>query len=291
MSKSLKVSVVTPTLNAERFLLQNLTSVHLLQGESCDIEQIIVDGQSSDRTIKIVNEFRERYSSKITILSGRDESMYDALNKGLGMMRGDIWANLNADDEYASKAIPRIVQEFLSHPQADVVYGLPERIDSQGRHLFTYHFRDFDLASLIGHGSVFNASLPATFFRRRVVQCVGQFDKAYRYASDYDYLIRVGRQCRLRRLPFVVTRFREHPDSASIKESSSALQMRESLAISEKYRQEVSPHIFNQFMSDSLMLLLQVRPGNYHYLLRQTIPALRRAYHGNERCRNAPSRW
>jgi glycosyltransferase involved in cell wall biosynthesis len=270
--------VITPTLNAERFLLQNLTSVHLRQGESCDVEQIIVDGQSSDRTIETVNEFRERYSSNITLLSGRDENMYDAINRGLGVMKGDIWANLNADDEYARGVIPRIVDAFLSHPEADVVYGLPERVDYQGRHLFTHYFRDFDLSSLVGHGSVLNASLPATFLRRKVIQDVGQFDRRYRYASDYDYLIRIGKRCRLLRLPFVVTKFREHPGSSSIMESSSALQKRESLAISQKYRQEVRPRVFNQFVNDSLMLLLQVRPGNYRYLVRHITPALGRGY-------------
>ena len=283
-SKPLKVSVVTPTLNAERFLLQNLTSVHLLQGDFCRVEQIIVDGHSSDRTIEIVNEFREKCAADITILSGRDENMYDAINKGLGVMTGDVWANLNADDEYARGVIPRVVRTFESHPETDVVYGLPERVDYQGRHLFTHYFRDFDLTGLIGHGSVINASLPATFFRRQVIQNVGEFDKSYKYASDYDYLIRIGRSCKLRRLPFVVTRFREHPGSSSVMESSSSVQRREALAISEKYMQGLDWHPLNQLVSDSTTMLLQVRRGNCRYLLEHVVPALKRRYHkGRER--------
>lgn len=107
-----KISIITPCRNSERYIAETVESVitqtALLAGR-VDLEYIIYDGNSSDRTVEIVESYSAPY---IKIISEPDKGMYDALAKGLKLATGDIIAYLNAGDYYHSCAFDIVLDLF-----------------------------------------------------------------------------------------------------------------------------------------------------------------------------------
>ncbi len=115
----MKVSIITVVYNNEQFIDSAIQSV--LSQTHPNIEYIIVDGGSTDRTMEIVNAYREKIQ---TIISEPDKGLYDAMNKGMAVATGDVIGILNSDDVYFSnKVIEEVVEKFAIYNKADAVYG------------------------------------------------------------------------------------------------------------------------------------------------------------------------
>lgn len=178
------VSIITPTLNSERFLRDNIESV--LSQTYPNIEHIIIDGGSTDNTIAIVREM----DPKAMIISEPDDGISDAFNKGLELAKGDIIAILNSDDFYADDdVILKVIETFASKPDIKVIYGKVRCIDPDtGSTLMTYYNEPFSFEKMkkrliIPH--------PSIFMHREVYKTTGKFSLKYRICMDHDYLLRV----------------------------------------------------------------------------------------------------
>lgn len=201
------VSVVTPILNGGRFLPELMAS---LQGQDYPrIEHVVVDGGSTDGTLDILAA-----SPGVVWTSAPDGGMYDAINRGFRLSRGEIVAYQNADDRYCVPgAVSRSVRFLEGHPDLDVVYGDFRMIDEQGRLLGRHaRGRPFDRRALLRHGYI----APHTaFVRRRVLFEAGIWlDPTAQFAGDWDWFVRMaldGRQ--LAYLEGDVAEFRVHPRS------------------------------------------------------------------------------
>lgn len=115
----MRFSIITPCFNAERYIGETVKSIleqtALLSGRA-SLEYIVVDGQSTDRTIKIVEECTAGFDhGTVQIISEPDHGMYDALAKGLKLATGDICAYLNADDMYSPYAFDVILDVLETH--------------------------------------------------------------------------------------------------------------------------------------------------------------------------------
>jgi len=92
----MKVSIVTATYNCGRTLRASLDS---LARQTCrKIEQVIVDGVSTDDTLKLIENYAENVDYEVKIVSEPDEGVYDALNKGIKLATGDVVGLLHSDD-------------------------------------------------------------------------------------------------------------------------------------------------------------------------------------------------
>ena len=89
----MKVSIITVTYNSEKTLRDTLESIELQTYK--DIEYIIIDGGSTDNTLKLINEVSTRVTK---CLSESDNGIYDALNKGINLSTGDIIGFVHSDD-------------------------------------------------------------------------------------------------------------------------------------------------------------------------------------------------
>ena len=263
----MKVSIITPSFNSEKYIENNLKSVHLAQTGDFVLEQIIIDGGSTDRTIEIIKNFKEKSVANIKLLQGKDKSMYDAINKGLGIMEGDIWACLNTDDLYYPGILDLVVKEFNKNPEIDVVYGYPDMIDEKGNFLHTLYLPEFDLEFLVLRGYCLTILQPASFLRKRVLDKVGYFDIQYRYASDYDYFIRVGYACKMKLLRKSFTQFREHPAAITHNERTRNVQTEETLSISKKYMNKFGIKQRSLLIDNIKLYLRQLKCNNYKYAL------------------------
>ena len=122
-----KVSIITPSFNQSEYLEQTILSV-LNQGYP-NLEYIIIDGGSTDGSVKIINKYTDKLSFW---LSETDKGMYDAINKGFKKCTGEIFAWINSDDVYFDNALQVAADIFTQIPEVDWITGRCGYIDPTG---------------------------------------------------------------------------------------------------------------------------------------------------------------
>ena len=170
------ISVVTVCLNAERYIEQTIQSV---LGQSWQrLEYIIVDGGSTDKTVDIINRYREHLAR---FVSEKDEGIADAMNKGLALARGDYVLFLQADDYLQNSRSLELSMGFLDNTADLLACGI-----QYGKRLETYYPRWFHFWTLFKQGLYHQGTL----CRRLFLNEMGGFDKQFRIAMDYDFFLR-----------------------------------------------------------------------------------------------------
>ena len=266
MQKDMTFSIITATYNSERYILENLRSVHCSQNYNA-VEQIIVDGLSQDSTLEFVNKFKEEHKANIKIIVGRDKNMYEAINKGMRLINGDIWACLNSDDQYYPDTLRKVASYFSKNPDGDVIFGDYDYVDENGKFIFRRLCPKFSLKRLIRMGWCI-ISQPATFLRQSVIAKVGFFDDSYNYAADYDYFIRVGKVCQVKHINCLFTKDRLHDAALSARHTKQM--QNETQRIKQKYFYEN----YNSVIKVLDMIYFNmpcIRPINFKYICRNII--------------------
>ncbi len=201
------VSIVTPSFNQGRFIRDTIESV-LGQGYS-NIEYLVMDGGSTDETVKILQE----YDDRLTWVSERDRGQADAINKGWRRAQGTVLAYLNSDDTYLPDAVERAVACLEEHLDAGAVYGEGYHVDEAGKVLERYPTEPFSMARL--EETCFICQ-PTVFLRRAIVERVGYLDESLQYCMDYDLWIRIGRVAPFVHTPHHLANRRRHPDTKTL---------------------------------------------------------------------------
>ncbi|MGR3809225.1 glycosyltransferase family 2 protein [Jiulongibacter sp. NS-SX5] len=112
-----KISIITITYNAQNVILRTLQSI---ENQTCkDFEYIIIDGASSDDTLKIINQYEHLITKQV---SEPDKGIYDAMNKGLKLASGDFVWFMNAGDEIAEPNTVCLLNETINK-EIDLIYG------------------------------------------------------------------------------------------------------------------------------------------------------------------------
>ena len=106
----MRITLVTPTLNADRYLLEALASVRAQQWP--DVEHIVMDGGSTDDTLEILGR-----DPAVRVESGADGGLYDAINRGVALASGDVVGFLNADDVLAPGALAAVGRAVRHAPR------------------------------------------------------------------------------------------------------------------------------------------------------------------------------
>jgi glycosyltransferase involved in cell wall biosynthesis len=228
-SPPLRFSIVTPCLNSALFISEAIESV-VNQGYP-DVEHIVVDGGSTDPTLARLARFPH-----LRILTGPDRGMYDAINKGLSIARGDVIGLLNADDCYAEGALARIAAAFAD-PEVMAVSGEAVSFRVAGEEgLPTARFALSK--GLTFHATVGNPAINAWFFRKSVFERIGVFDPSYRLAGDREWMVRLAcHGLHSASIPDLVYRYRVHAGSATFAGSDSLAHtvMHEHAAMTARY--------------------------------------------------------
>jgi glycosyltransferase involved in cell wall biosynthesis len=210
--------IVTPTLNAERYLERTLDSIWSQVSDEVAIDHVLVDGGSTDRTVEIAR----RYPTRV-IVAPDDRGMYDAINHGLSIVQGAVVGYLNADDELTRGALGGVARAFRRHPEALWLMGRREYVDADGRLLAPLQPVPFTLAQYVAMGWS-HVPQECTWLRRELYERVGPFDITFRNTGDYDMFAR----CRAVAAPLIVSqtlgRFRLHGDQLSYKPDIMALE-------------------------------------------------------------------
>lgn len=175
MDEKLLVSIITVVFNGEKYIEDTIKSV--ISQDYAKIEYIIIDGGSTDGTANII----EKYIDKIDVLVvGKDDGIYDAMNIGIKMSKGDIIGIINSDDYYAQNAVSLVVKAF-EDKNTDIVFGDKVMIDE------CRSLRKRVSVELPDKLKNVNISIvhPTVFVKQAVYDNIN-YDKKYKICADRD---------------------------------------------------------------------------------------------------------
>src|ERR1700761_4244469 len=175
-----KLSVITIVYNNAKDVERTMLSV---LGQTYDnIEYIIVDGASTDGTLNIIHQYKDRIAK---FISEPDEGIYDAMNKGLTLATGDYVLFMNSGDEiYANDTVASV---FASADDADIYYGETEMINDEGQSLGRRRHQAPEVLSLPSFKYGMSVSHQAIYIKRSLT---GPYDRKYQLSSDIDWILR-----------------------------------------------------------------------------------------------------
>jgi glycosyltransferase involved in cell wall biosynthesis len=170
------LSIITVCYNSAKTISRTLESVGAQSFKS--IEHIIVDGGSTDGTLEVVNGAD---GAVCKVVSESDDGIYDAMNKGVRLAKGEIVAFLNSDDVYTDTNVARDVVGAFHDRSVGLVYGDIDMVDQQGRLV-----RRWITGGIEPRGKVVKQiPHPAMFVRRSALDLLSvPFDPTYRIAAD-----------------------------------------------------------------------------------------------------------
>ena len=172
MNKNFKISIITVTKNSEKFLEENINS--LKNQTYKNFEHIIIDGNSTDRTVEIIKKNKDKIDYWV---SEPDEGLYDAMNKGIKACTGDIIGILNSDDIYFPEALKFVNQYFTEQEKLDFLFGTVEK------HKLMHGYYPEKIKWTFG----FYTTHSVGFFIKKSSQMkIGFYDTRYKYSADYD---------------------------------------------------------------------------------------------------------
>lgn len=197
------VSIITVTYNAEEFIERTLISI--AEQTYPFIQSIIIDGESKDNTLEIV----EKYKIKNSIVQSEpDRGLYDAMNKGIDMASGDYIIFMNAGDEFYEHST--LEKVFENWEDEDFIYGDTAILDVTGREkpmhkpfprVEDFSFKSFRLGMVICHQSM--------FIKRKLAEEF-QFEESIKIACDLEWIILSLKNCKtFKRVDFKVSKFLE----------------------------------------------------------------------------------
>ena len=197
----MKISIITVCFNAEDTISDTIQSV--LSQDYEDIEYIIVDGKSTDRTLKIIQSKPKR----IKLISEKDQGIYDAMNKGINIASGDVIGILNADDVYKNKQVLSEVMNAFKN-NVSIVYGDIEYVNN-------------DLSRVVRKwkAGIFRPGKfkwgwmpphPGFFMKKSCYQRYGLFNLNLSTSADYELMLRMFEVHKLNHfyIPKIITSMR-----------------------------------------------------------------------------------
>ena len=201
----IRITYVTITYNAAKVLQRTLDSV--LKQDYPNIEHLIIDGASTDDTLKIVDDYialsnAAENGHQIQVSSEPDKGIYDAMNKGLRSMTGDYVCFLNAGDFLPTPDTASKIAEAVNAQCPAVLYGDTDIVDGDGR--FLHHrrlsppesltWKSFRQGMLVCHQA---------FYARTDFAIATPYDMQYRYSADVDWCIRVMKAAAKENVPML----------------------------------------------------------------------------------------
>jgi glycosyltransferase involved in cell wall biosynthesis len=185
----MKITIITVCFNSIGDTLRSVANQNY-----GNIEHIIVDGKSTDLTLKIISEQGGHIAK---LISENDGGIYDAMNKGIEAATGEIIGFINSDDFYASNDILENVAAIFEDEAVDCCYGDLCYVDQFDVHKIVRYWR----ASPFIPNSFRRGWCPPhpTFFARRAIyKRFGKFDLSFKLAADFELMARILEKHRAR---------------------------------------------------------------------------------------------
>ncbi|MEO3404306.1 glycosyltransferase family 2 protein [Mucilaginibacter sp. CAU 1740] len=168
-----------PLFNSGKTLQQTLDSIS--NQSFNDIELVFVDGGSADDTQLIVSNFRKSGQAAVQFISEPDKGIYDAMNKGIDMAKGEWLYFIGGDDSLADNGVLQKVYDAIGDQNIDLVYGNVTGIASGTK------YADDTVTKVLSRG----IHHQGVFYRREVFNYTGKYQLSFKVAADYHLTLKV----------------------------------------------------------------------------------------------------
>lgn len=208
-----KISIVTPSLNQGEFIEETILSV--INQNYPNLEYIIIDGGSNDGTIEILKKYEHKLTYWIT---EPDNGQADAINKGIGLVTGEIFNWLNSDDTLQKNSLYDIANQFLEWNEADLIafgvrnFSLDNTAEIVQNVNLTTH-------NLVTQNNIMIFHQPGIWLKVKNLKFIYPLNIQYRYCFDYQMLLDLLlNKLVIKYSKYIAVNFRLHDQSKTIKE-------------------------------------------------------------------------
>jgi glycosyltransferase involved in cell wall biosynthesis len=188
----MKLTVITTCLNAEKYIKDTIESVLSQEGDF-QLEYIITDAGSTDKTLEIIRSFGD----KIRLIDAAGTNQSQGFNVGIDQSTGDVLSFLNADDIYLKGALQMVSEAVKANPEGKWFIGrykiIDEKNNERDQYISEYKARlikSFSYSALLIENFIPH---PSTFIKKELFDKYGFFDPDEKYAMDYDLWLRIGK--------------------------------------------------------------------------------------------------
>lgn len=188
--KNIRVSIITVCYNSELTIEKTIQSV--LHQTYENLEYIIVDGKSTDKTLEIIEQYKPCFGARMKVISESDEGIYDAMNKGIRNASGEVIGILNSDDYYENNTVESIVSALREEPY-QILYGMLRILNNGIETKITMPKHENLANEMISH--------PTCFVTRKIYEDFGMFDTNYRSCADHDFMLRMSKNPKIHFVP------------------------------------------------------------------------------------------
>lgn len=172
----MRLSIIIATHNSYGSLSKTLDSI--LSQNYKDYEVIIVDGASTDGTVRLIKAYEKKFKGKLRWVSEKDKGIYEAMNKGIDMSAGEWIYFLGSDDTLCDNNVLGSVSTAINEKDFDIVYGNVQWGDSDK--IYDGKFSTLKIMQK-------NICHQAIFFKKDIFKRIGKFDTKYKTSADYVF--------------------------------------------------------------------------------------------------------
>ena len=214
--KQPRISIVTPSYNQVAYLEQTIRSV--LSQNYPDLEYIIMDGGSTDGSVDILKKYADKFSYWT---SEKDKGQADAIQRGLAKCTGDLIGWVNSDDIMMPGTLKHFAEMYVKHPDTEMFAGGAVLIDGNSRVSttrcgvpeFYWTTGKLTFQQMLFRSVEFLQ--PATIWTRNIFEKTGGLDTKMKFCFDWDFFLRVARECPILGTNMLTAGYRWHCESKS----------------------------------------------------------------------------
>ena len=201
------ISIVTPSYNQSQYLDKTILSV--LSQNYPNLEYIIVDGGSTDKSVEIIKKYEKFLKYWVT---ESDLGQSNAINKGFKHAKGDLLAWLNSDDSYIPGALHKVAGAAMAEPQAHVFVGEGQIVDEMGKvRYYRKPSPEIDIESIYNWLRGGDFMQPSCFFRQSAWNLAGPLDEDLHISLDLDLWLRMAKKgCKFVGIPELLSTALSH---------------------------------------------------------------------------------
>lgn len=180
-----RITIITVCFNSAATIRDTLESISLQSYKN--FEHIVVDGGSADDTLKIVSSWSKH---PIRLVSEPDEGIYDAMNKGIALARGDYIGMLNSDDFFSNSSVLKKIAKRFELGDVDAVFSSLDVVDPTNLDRVLRKYRVSHLTSFMLRIGVMPAH-PTFYCKKSCYEKAGLYRTDFRIAADFEMLVRL----------------------------------------------------------------------------------------------------